>query len=71
MLRVLWRLSKGYRLFPWRSPYLQWRIETYCGLHADNITAHDFWHFTWTNRRELVRFLRWADRMDAAQQHPR
>ena len=38
MFGVLWRLSKGYRLCPWRSPYLRWRIETYCGLHADRIS---------------------------------
>ena len=28
-------LTRGYRLRPWRSPYLRWRIETYWGLHAD------------------------------------
>ena len=38
MLPTLWRLTRGYRLCPWRSPYLRWRIETYCGLHADRIT---------------------------------
>ena len=37
MIRILWRLSRGYRLCPWRSPYLRWRIETYSGLHADEI----------------------------------
>lgn len=65
----MWRLSKGYRLCPWRSPYLRWRIETYSGLHADRITARDFWRFVWTNRGALTRFLRWADRMDAGGQH--
>jgi hypothetical protein len=40
-------------------------METYCGLHADRISARDFWGFTWHNRRELVRFLRWADKMDS------
>jgi hypothetical protein len=63
MLGAVWRLSKGYRLCPWRSPYLRWRIETYQGWHAERITASDFWRFVWTNRRELVRFLHWADRM--------
>jgi len=66
MLRAAWRLSKGYRLCPWRSPYLLWRIETYSGLHAERITAPDFWRFAWSQRRELTRFLRWADRMHAA-----
>ena len=65
MLRFLWRATRGYRLSPWRSPYLRWRIETYSGIHADRIGFHDFWQFTWRNRRELIRFLRWADRMQA------
>ena len=65
----MWRLSKGYRLCPWRSPYLRWRIETYSGLDADRITARDFWRFAWRNRGALIRFLRWADRMDAGGQH--
>jgi hypothetical protein len=64
MWRIAWRLSKGYRLRPWRSPYLGWRIETYWGLHADRISASDFFSFTWRQRRELIRFLHWADRMD-------
>lgn len=63
MLRILWRLSRGYRLTPWRSPYLRWRIETYWGLHADEITFAQFWKFTWTHRRELWRYLQWAARM--------
>jgi len=67
VLGVLWRLSKGYRLRPWRSPYLRWRIETYSGLHADRFTAREFSEFAWTNRGELVRFLRWADRMESRQ----
>jgi len=61
----MWRLSKGYRLTPWRSPYLKWRIETFSGLHADQITARDFWSFVWTERHELMRFLRWAHTMNA------
>jgi len=64
---MLWRAAfewtKGYRLRPWRSPYLRWRIETFWGLHADQITAGDFFRFTWQRRRELLRFLRWASKM--------
>ena len=63
MLTAICRLSKGYRLMPWRSPYLKWRIETYSGLHAERITPRDFFRFMWCNRRELARFLRWADDM--------
>ena len=69
MLGAIWRLSKGYRLCPWRSPYLRWRIETYSGLHAERISPGDFWGFTWRNRRELVQFLRWAVKMDTRVNH--
>jgi hypothetical protein len=62
MLRLLWRMSRGYRLRPWRSPYLRWRIETYSGLHAETITFRQFWAFTWKTRRELLRYLGWAAR---------
>jgi hypothetical protein len=62
MLRFLWQASRGYRLRPWLSPYLRWRIETYWGLHADAITAREYWGFVWQHRRDLLRFLRWAAR---------
>lgn len=64
MTGFLWRASKGHRLRPWRSPYLRWRIETYWGLEAEAIRAGDFWRFVWQHRRELMRFLRWAERME-------
>ena len=67
MLGVLWRLTRGYRLRPWKNPYLRWRMETYAGLDAEQITFAEFWRFAWTERRELARYLRWADRM----RHPR
>jgi hypothetical protein len=63
MLLFLWRASRGYRLTPWRSPYLLWRIETYWGLHADRISFLAFWRFVWEHRGELYRFLQWAERM--------
>ena len=63
MFPILWRLSRGYRLCPWRSPYLRWRIETYWGLHAEEIAFAQFWGFAWRQRHELLRYLRWAERM--------
>ena len=63
MLRYLWRASAGYRFTPWKSPYLLWRIETYSGLHAGGIGFKQFWSFVWRNRRDLLRFLHWAERM--------
>jgi len=62
MFRILWRLTRGYRLRPWRSAYLRWRIETYWGLHAEDITFGQFWRFAWRQRRELLRYLRWAQK---------
>jgi hypothetical protein len=64
-LAVAWRLTRGYRLTPWKSPYLRWRIETYSGIHADSITPGLFFRFTWTHRRDLLRYLFWAARMSA------
>ena len=66
MIVALWRMSRGYRLRPWRSPYLRWRIETYQGWHADRITFTEFWQFAWSARKELLRYLRWADGMSKA-----
>ena len=60
MLGLLWALTKGYRLTPWRSPYLRWRIETYAGIPATEITAPQFFRFAWDHRRDLLRYLRWA-----------
>jgi hypothetical protein len=65
MLSVLWSLTRGYRLRPWASPYLRWRIETYWGMHADQITFGEFWRFAWAQRRDLLRYLRWAGKMSS------
>ena len=62
MLGLVWRFTRGYRLRPWRSPYLRWRIETYAGIPAESITMRQFFRFAWHNRRELLRYLRWAER---------
>jgi hypothetical protein len=65
----LWRATQGHRIRPWRSPYLRWRIETYWGWHAEQITPRQFRLFMWEHRAELLRFLDWAARMDAAAGH--
>jgi hypothetical protein len=65
MLRILWRITRGYRLRPWKSPYLRWRMETYWGYCAGDISFRDFWRFTWKQRREFLRYLRWAARMES------
>jgi len=70
MIGLLWRMSKGYRLRPWRSPYLRWRIETYWGLHTDRISDAEFRTFVWQHRSELQRFLKWAARMERLSKKP-
>ena len=63
MFSFLWVATKGNRLNPWRSRFLLWRMETYWGWHADQITPRQFRSFLWEHRTELWRFLRWASRM--------
>ena len=63
MLAYFWRATRGYRLRPWRSPYLRWRMETYSGLYAEEIGFREFWSYLWSHRQDLVRFLEWAERM--------
>jgi hypothetical protein len=41
-------------------------METYWGLHAEEITFGQFWGLMWRQRREMLRYLRWAGRMDAS-----
>ncbi len=66
MGRFLWASTRGYRLRPWASPYLRWRIETYQGHPADEVDARYFRRFTWQHRGELWRFLCWAGEMGAS-----
>lgn len=63
MLGFLWRATRGYRLAPWRSLYVRWRIETYWGLHADSTSDAEVRAFLWNHRGELMRFARWAGAM--------
>ena len=64
ILRFLWKATRGYRLTPWRSPYLRWRIETYTGLKMDKIGFFEFWAFLWREREALIRFLEWTATME-------
>src|ERR1700693_3373085 len=63
-LRFLWHATKGHRLAPWRSPYLLWRIETYCGVKMTQIGFLEFWEFMWRERKSLWRFLKWTGEME-------
>ena len=63
MLRFLWIATRGYRLRPWESPYLRWRIETYSGIPAESITPNSFFRFLWSERSSLWEYLLWVRRM--------
>ncbi len=63
MLRFLWVATRGYRLRPWASPYLRWRIETYSGIPADSINSRSFFRFIRIERASLWQYARWIRRM--------
>lgn len=59
-IRYYWNVARGYRLTPWKSPYLRWRFETFLGKEADNLTAAKFFHLSWRYRKNLQSFVNWA-----------
>ena len=59
-LRYYWITTKGYHLRPWASPYIQWRLETFFGHDAANLTAGKFFSLVWRERASLERFLEWV-----------
>jgi hypothetical protein len=60
MLRYYWIVARGYRLNPWKSPYLRWRFETFLGPEAAGLDASKFFHLRWKYRNEMERFVDWA-----------
>lgn len=65
ILRFLWNATRGSRLTPWRSAYLRWRIETYCGVRMEEADLVEFWGFAWRERANLWRFLKWVGEMES------
>lgn len=63
IVRFLWNATRGHHLAPWRSPYLRWRIETYCGIKMTQIGFLEFCGFMWHERKNLSQFLRWTGEM--------
>ncbi len=59
-LRYYWIIAKGYRLQPWNSPYLRWRLETFFGKDAANLGARDTIQLLWRERARLRSFLNWV-----------
>ncbi len=63
-LRFMWNATRGSRMQPWRSEYLKWRIETYSGMKAEEITPRDMVRFVWGERWNLLRFLKWTGEVE-------
>jgi hypothetical protein len=75
-LQFYWTAAKGYRLRPWRSPYIRWRMETFFGPEAAPTGARTFFRLTWRERARLRHFLKWAGKRRQemrrkSQAHPR
>jgi hypothetical protein len=60
IISYYWIAARGYRLAPWKSPYMQWRFETFLGKEAANLTARKFFELSWKYRDQLERFSDWA-----------
>jgi hypothetical protein len=69
MFQFYWLASSGYRLRPWRSPFIQWRFETFLGKEAANLNAHTFLHLCWKYRHRLKSFSDWAATRRQAQRY--
>jgi hypothetical protein len=59
--RYYWIAAKGYRLRPWKSPYLRWRLETFLGPEAADLDAKQLFGLLWKYRAQMKRFLQWAE----------
>jgi hypothetical protein len=59
-LRYYWINARGYRLRPWASPYIQWRMETFFGKQASELDARKFFRLMWRERARIERFLEWV-----------
>lgn len=59
-LRYYWIIAKGYRLRPWKSPYIQWRLETFWGADAAHLSAAGFFRLMWREGARMARFLAWV-----------
>jgi hypothetical protein len=69
-LRYYWIISKGYRLRPWKSPYIQWRMETFFGSDAAALDARKFFRLIWRDRARMERFLEWVAESRARRARP-
>jgi hypothetical protein len=66
-LRYYWITTKGYRLRPWASPYLRWRLETCFGGDMHALGPGEFFRLLWRERARFERFLEWVAERRKAQ----
>ena len=52
--------AHGYRLHPWDSPYLRWRLETFLGNEAADLRPTQFLKILWKYRHQMQNFVDWA-----------
>jgi hypothetical protein len=60
LLTYYWIVARGYRLHPWDSPYLHWRLETFLGKEAENLSPARFLKILWKYRHQMQNFVDWA-----------
>jgi hypothetical protein len=71
LLSYYWIAARGYRLHPWESPYLRWRLETFLGREAENLSASQFLNILWKYRLEMQNFADWAAERRSVQSRAR
>jgi hypothetical protein len=59
-LAYYWIAASGFRLHPWDSPYLRWRLETFLGAEAEGADAAQFLKILWKYRHQMQNFVDWA-----------
>jgi len=58
-LRYYWITARGYRLRPWASPYIRWRLETFFGGDMHALGPGKFFHLLWSERARSRQFFAW------------
>ena len=66
-LRYYWITARGYRLRPWASPYIRWRLETFFGGDMRALGPAEFFRLFWRERARFKRFLAWTAERRRAQ----
>ena len=60
-LRYYWMIAKGYRLRPWASPYIRWRMETFLGGDMHALGPAEFFRLLWHERNRRGPFFSWVN----------